>query len=75
MRNARNVFEAIIRDGHDEFFSPKEGEEFVPTNAAPGSREKINLLRQRVTQGVPLWHKSDRRDYTDLTAVVPPRYC
>jgi hypothetical protein len=30
-----------------------------PTNAAPGSPEKILVLTQRVEQGFDLWHPND----------------
>ena len=74
MNRYRNVFEAITRDGHDEFYRPKRTPEFAPTDAAPGSQEKLDLLRRRVTMGLPLWHDLDRRDYHELTGAVQPRY-
>jgi hypothetical protein len=74
MMRYRNVFEAIARDGHDEHFHPRHTADFLPTDAAPGSPEKLAFLRRRVTLGFPLWHESDRRDYRDLTGAVPPRY-
>lgn len=70
----QNVFDAIANDGHDEFFAPTETEQFVPTDAAPGSHEKIALLRKRVSEGLPLWHQCDRGDYSDLIGAVPPRH-
>jgi hypothetical protein len=74
MPHHRNVFEAIASDGHDEFFAPHPTRSFIPTTAAPGSTEKLNLLRERVLKGLPLWHDEDRRDYGGLTAIIPPRY-
>mgnify|MGYP001601899894 CR=1 FL=1 len=68
-----NVFEAILKYGHDEDFAPVENEEFQPTNAPAGSDDKIELLRQRVQSGQPLWHNEDRRDYSGLTGAVRPR--
>ena len=68
-----NVFEAILKYGHDEDFAPIADEEFQPTNAPAGSDDKIELLRQRVQSGQPLWHGEDRRDYTGLTGAVRPR--
>ena len=67
------MFEAIVRDGHDEDFFPMERGAFVPSDQAVGTPEKIELLRQRVEMGVPLWHEQDRSDYHDLVAVVRPR--
>ena len=41
-------------------YEPDAGdEEFVATEALPGSAEKIDELRVR--RGFPLWHKGDRR--------------
>jgi hypothetical protein len=69
----RNVFEAILEFGHDEDFMPAETDEFSPTDAPAGSRAKIEILAQRVKQGVPLWHPSDRCDYSGLTGAIRPR--
>ncbi len=69
-----NVFEAILKYGHDEDFVPAvESDSFTPTNAPAGSDDKIELLRQRVEEGLPLWHQDDRRDYSGLTGAVRPR--
>lgn len=69
----RNVFEAILEFGHDEDFAPAESEEFVPTEAPAGSVSKLDVLAERVSQGLPLWHPEDRCDYTGLTGAVRPR--
>ena len=50
----RNVFEAILECGHDEDFVPVETEEFAATDAAAGSRAKIDVLAERVRKGLPL---------------------
>ncbi|MFV1966452.1 MAG: hypothetical protein ACC628_13595 [Pirellulaceae bacterium] len=73
MTRFQNVFEAIHRDGHDENFLPSLSDEFTPTDAAPGSDQKIDLLRQRIAMGLPLWHDEDRGDYADLVGAIPPR--
>lgn len=74
MTKVRNVFEAIIKYGHDEDFSPAEdGSEFLPTDAPAGSAEKIEVLRRRIELGQPLWHAEDRFDYSGLTGAVRPR--
>lgn len=72
-KKIQNVFDAILEYGHDEDFVPHEGDEFIPTDAPAGSEEKIEALRERVMQGVPLWHPEDRKDYTGLTGAVRPR--
>ncbi len=69
----RNVFEAILECGHDEDFFPTETEDFGPTEAPAGSRDKIDILAQRVLRGEPLWHNEDRADYSGLTGAVRPR--
>ncbi len=73
MKNVQNVFEAILKYGHDEDFYPVESDEFSPTDAPAGSQEKIDALRQRVQLGLPLWHEEDRLDYSGLTGAVRPR--
>jgi hypothetical protein len=73
MSKVRNVFEAIIKYGHDEDFAPANSSEFEPTDAPAGSPEKIEVLRRRVEQGHPLWHADDRMDYSGLTGAVRPR--
>lgn len=73
MQDVNNVFEAILKYGHDEDFSPIVSEEFEATNAPAGSETKIEALRRRVEQGLPLWHEEDRADYSGLTGAVRPR--
>jgi hypothetical protein len=73
MKNVRNVFEAILKYGHDEDFAPEPSESFHPTSAPAGSPEKIEILRKRVELGLPLWHDADRVDYSGLTGAVRPR--
>lgn len=69
----RNVFEAILTYGHDEDFVPFAGGEFHETQAPAGSREKLDVLAERVLRGEPLWHEEDRADYSGLTGAVRPR--
>jgi hypothetical protein len=73
MQKVTNVFEAILKYGHDEDFAPAESEDFLPTDAPAGSQSKIDALRRRVELGLPLWHEEDRRDYSGLTGAVRPR--
>lgn len=68
-----NVFEAILKYGHDEDFAPTEADDFDATDAPAGSEAKIEELRRRVQLGMPLWHNNDRCDYTGLTGAVRPR--
>ncbi len=73
MSNVRNVFDAILKYGHDEDFAPEASENFAATDAPAGSPEKIEILRRRVELGLPLWHEDDRFDYSGLTGAVRPR--
>ncbi len=69
----KNVFEAILKYGHDEDFLPRGDEEFQSTQAPAGSRDKLDILAERVRCGYPLWHEEDRRDYSGLTGAIRPR--
>jgi len=69
----RNVFEAILECGHDEGFAPRETDQYIGTDAPAGTREKVNVMAQRVERGEPLWHPDDRADYSGLTGAVRPR--
>jgi hypothetical protein len=73
MSKVNNVFEAILKYGHDEDFAPEESERFEQTDAPAGSTEKIEVLRRRIELGLPLWHKEDRKDYNGLTGAIRPR--
>ena len=73
MRQMRNVFEAILKYGHDEDFAPAKTNHFSATEAPAGSREKLDVLAARVMRGEPLWHSEDRADYSGLTGAVRPR--
>ena len=72
-RMQSKVAPAILKNGHDENFAPEESEEFDATNAPAGSEDKIEIMRRRIAQGVPLWHRHDRTDYSGLTGAVHPR--
>lgn len=68
MARIRNVFEIIELYGHDENFEPHVSEEFIPTAAPAGSRQKIDVLAERIQRGMPLWHPEDTTDSADLIA-------
>lgn len=73
MDKVRNVFEAILKYGHDEDFLPEDVDGFQPTDEPAGSPGKIEELRRRVELGLPLWHTEDRCDYSGLTGAIRPR--
>ncbi len=37
-----------------------------PTDAPPGSSEKVEVLRRRVENGQKLWHPDDRTEVIDV---------
>ena len=55
------VFEVLKSLGHDEDFEPQSNALFFPTMFSPGSDQKIEVLRQRVELGLPLWHEEDEK--------------
>lgn len=59
----RSVLEAISQGCWD--FEPQEADEhdYHSTDAIPGSRQKLDILAERLESGLPLWHPEDRRDY------------
>ena len=61
MDNRNNVFEAILKYGHDEDFVPETDTEFLATDAPAGSDEKMETLRRRILEGYPVWHCSTPR--------------
>ena len=73
MSKVDNVFEAILKYGHDEDFVPDGSGDFSSTDAPAGSDDKIEVLRARVKLGQPLWHGEDRVDYSGLTGAIRPR--
>ena len=56
----KNVFQHLLRLGHDEDFQPHIDQRFTPTDAPIGSQEKIAVLAHRAQLGLPLWHPQDR---------------
>jgi hypothetical protein len=73
MSQVKNVFEAILKYGHDEDFAPTQGDDFEATEMPAGSSEKLDVLAERIRRGEPLWHPEDRADYSGLTGAVRPR--
>jgi hypothetical protein len=44
-----------------------DDDNYSSTRALPGSNEKLDVLSQRVEQGLPLWHPKDCRNYADAS--------
>lgn len=68
-----NIFVYILENGSDEGFEPRVTNDYCPTDAAPGSRAKVEVLAQRLLDGFPLWHPEDRESYSGLTGSTAPR--
>jgi hypothetical protein len=68
MARIRNVFEIIELYGHDENFEPQCLDEFTPTCAPAGSKQKIDILAERIQRGMPLWHPEDSTGSAVLVA-------
>jgi hypothetical protein len=62
---AKSVLDAI-REG-DWFYEPEDvdARAFDATCAIPGTKEKLDVLAERVSAGLPLWHTRDRPDHED----------
>ena len=70
MARIRNVFEIIELYGHDENFEPHATTEFIPTAAPAGSKQKIDILAERIQRGMPLWHPEDSTDSSTADLVA-----
>jgi len=61
----RSVLEAI-KQGDWNFEPTGQGPVTLKATAAlPGTTEKLDVLAERLKQGLPLWHKDDRLSYDD----------
>jgi hypothetical protein len=61
----RSVIDAI-RQG-DWNFEPGKDEpvNLKETTALPGTMEKLDILAERLSKGLPLWHPRDRLTYEE----------
>jgi hypothetical protein len=62
---ANSVLEAIKAGIWDYEPEQTEEEDFSSTEALPGSGSKLEILADRLAQGLPLWHPEDRQTYND----------
>jgi hypothetical protein len=61
----RSVLEAI-KQGDWNFEPTGQAPVTLKATAAlPGTTEKLDVLAERLKQGLPLWHKDDRLSYDD----------
>ena len=64
---SKSVLDAI-REG-DWTFEPEQVQcdQFDPTQAVPGTSEKLQVLAARIRAGLPLWHDDDRMDHESVS--------
>jgi len=69
----KSVLEAIKMGFWD--FEPEEVDfsEFDPSDAMPGTKEKLRMLAERAESGLPLWHSDDRDDMEVPSSLRRPR--
>jgi len=60
-----SILEAIKMGLWDYEPEKVDDAQFNATRAMPGTRNKLDVLAERVEQGLPLWHSRDRIDYDD----------
>ena len=61
----QSVLDAIRMGGGDFEPANQREKEFDSTHALPGTGEKLDVLAERLEQGLPLWHPKDRRTFDD----------
>lgn len=66
---SRSVLEAIKQGDWDFEPSSQQVVNLKATAAMPGTNEKLDVLADRLRQGLPLWHPSDRLSYDDGEAL------
>ena len=62
---ANSVLEAINEGIWDYEPEDTNEEKYPATPALPGSNSKLEVLAERLAQGLPLWHPEDRQTYDD----------
>tara|TARA_B100001123_G_scaffold450869_1_gene624593 strand:+ start:9443 stop:9646 length:204 start_codon:yes stop_codon:yes gene_type:complete len=60
-----SVLDAIKSGNWDFEPDQQPSDDYDPTDALPGTDEKLTILAERVRRGLPLWHPSDRITYND----------
>jgi hypothetical protein len=63
----QSLLEAIKSGQWDYEPQERSVEETHPTDALPGSLEKLAVMSERLRLGLPLWHPEDRVCYGDET--------
>lgn len=58
-----SVIEAVRLGVWDFEPDARNASDFTATRAMPGTDEKLQVIAERVRQGLPLWHPADCRNY------------
>lgn len=66
----RSVLTAIEEGCWDYEPSEVPEDDYLSTEALPGSEEKLKLLAERLCEGLPLWHSGDRQSVDDSEAAL-----
>ena len=69
----KSILDAIKLGFWDYEPSDVSCEVYDPTEAMPGTREKVNRMADRIREGLPLWHPRDRDDLESPPPVCKPR--
>jgi hypothetical protein len=62
---SHSVLDAIKQGEWDFEPSSQQVVNLKATAAMPGTNEKLDVLAERLRQGLPLWHPADRRSYDE----------
>lgn len=62
--------DALLVFGKDAGATEELPNWYGPTDAAPGSLEKVRVLRQRAEYGLPLWHPGDKVDASGCIGII-----
>lgn len=71
MSKATDIYEYVLMWGKTKRLAT-DTTMFTPTDATPGSPEKIEILRDRVSRGLPCFHPKDRVDYRLIRIKLTP---
>jgi hypothetical protein len=64
-----SILEAIRQGQWDYEPNSTEDEEYSFTSALPGTNAKLQILADRIAEGLPLWHPNDRITYDDSESI------
>lgn len=69
----KSVLEAIKAGNWDYEPQSQDAGGYRATTALPGTEAKVDILTERVQQGLPLWHPEDRLCFDESEDTPLPR--